>query len=105
MLLPVTLQRKLNRLRLTNELMLTPTRCSEHRKDAHKSQHDNDSNKYGGLRFHDLCVIRRPKLSHPARGTQRLQPRRPRRVRCSIRLGHNLLQETPCSALKSIMAS
>ena len=28
-------------------------------------------------------VIERPKLSDPAHGTQRLQPRRPRRVRCS----------------------
>src|SRR5262245_50695985 len=30
----------------------------------------------------------RPKLSDPAQGTQRLQPRRSRRVRCSAWLGH-----------------
>ena len=33
----------------------------------------------------------RPKLSDPAHGTLRLQPRRPRRVRCSAWLGGNIV--------------
>jgi hypothetical protein len=35
--------------------------------------------------FSDRCLDReRPKLSNPAHGTQQLQPRRSRRVRCSV---------------------